>query len=183
MRSRSTGGEGTDMPHVALLDASVAGVDDAAFRHWARRLATTAGAPYTSRSYRYPYALVAWHSQPVGTDIERIGPCDDAFAELVCTPSERPGQAGLLDRDRYLTSLWSGKEALAKALGDALAYEPSRLASPAGWPLGRAGPWRAEELGAPPGHVAWLCWRSGETSPAPASPTLERRGVLMEPVR
>ncbi len=58
MTSRSTGG-GTDMPHVALLDAPVAGLDDAALRDWARRLADASGAPYTSRSYRYPYALVA----------------------------------------------------------------------------------------------------------------------------
>ncbi len=119
----------------------------------------------------------------MGTDIERIGPCDEAFAESICTPSERSGVPGPFDRDIYLISLWSGKEALAKALGDAMAYEPSQLGSPAGWPLGRAGAWRAEELSAPPGHVAWLCWRAGQTSPALASPTLERRGALMEPVR
>jgi hypothetical protein len=159
------------VPWVSLLDAGAAGLDADALRRWARRLAAASGALYTSRSYSYPYALVAWHNQPVGTDIERIGPCDDAFAELICTPAERsvpavcPGGP-----DRYLTSLWSGKEALAKALGDALAYEPSRLASPAGWPHERAGIWRAEELRAPPGHVAWLCWRAGQTSPPWPSP-------------
>jgi hypothetical protein len=177
------GCEGNGVPQVALLDASEAGLDADALRRWARRVAAASGAPYTSRSYRYPYALVAWHNQPVGTDIERIGPCDEAFAELICTPVERPTTPGPFGRDIYLTSLWSGKEALAKALGDAVAYEPSRLASPALWPRGRAGTWRAEELRAPPGHVAWLCWRSSGTSPALASPKLERRGALMEPVR
>jgi len=42
--------------------------------------------------------------------------------------------------DNYLTSLWAAKEALAKALGDALCYEPSRLGSPQHWPRGRPGP-------------------------------------------
>jgi hypothetical protein len=64
------------------------------------------------------------------------------------------------DPDNYLTSLWASKEALAKALGDAMLYEPSRLGSPQHWPRGQAGPWRAAELAAPAGHVAWLCWRS-----------------------
>jgi hypothetical protein len=172
-RQKSTG-----VPWVSLLDASATGLDDAGLRHWARRLAVTSGAAYTSRSYRYPYALVAGHSQPVGADIERVGPCDDAFAELICTTAERSGSPRGLDPDIYLTSLWSGKEALAKALGNALAYEPCRLASPTGWPRGRAGPWRAEELNAPPGYVAWLCWRSGDASPA-----LDGRGALMGPVR
>lgn len=172
------GREGASVPHVSLLDAGIAGLGAQGLRDWARRLAATSRAPYTSRSYRYPYALVACHRQPVGTDIERIGPCDEDFAELICTPSERSGPPGPFDRDSYFTSLWSGKEALSKALGDAVAYEPSRLGSPACWPHRRAGPWRAEELNVPPGYVAWLCWKSAGTSPVP-----DGRGALMEPVR
>ena len=143
-----------------MLDARAAGLDAPALRHWARHVAAASGAPYTTRSYRYPYALVAWHSRPVGVDIERVEPCDTPLADLICTPEERVGAAGATDPDGYVTSLWSAKEALAKALGDALAYEPSRLSSPAHWPGGRAGPWRAGQPAAPPGHVAWLCWRS-----------------------
>jgi phosphopantetheinyl transferase len=55
--------------------------------------------------------------------------------------------------------MWCGKEALSKALGDALAYDPRRLGSPLSWPDGRSGAWCAAELPAPAGHVAWLCWR------------------------
>jgi phosphopantetheinyl transferase len=63
------------------------------------------------------------------------------------------------DPDAYVSSLWSSKEALAKALGDPLHYDPRRLESPMSWPGGRAGPWRAARLATPDGHTAWLCWR------------------------
>jgi hypothetical protein len=59
----------------------------------------------------------------------------------------------------FVTSLWSSKEALAKALGDALAYDPRRLESPLNWEDGAAGRWRARELTPEPGYVAWLVWR------------------------
>jgi hypothetical protein len=141
---------------VRLLDARAAGLDEPGLRAWARAEAARGGAPRVSRSYSYPYALVAWHDEPVGVDIERIEACDAAFAESICTPRERAEIAA----DTYLTALWCSKEALAKALGDALRYDPRRLDSPMLWPGGRAGPWRAEPVAAPPGHTAWLCWRA-----------------------
>ncbi len=110
-----------------------------------------------SRSYRYPIALVAMHSKRVGVDLERIESCDAALAELICTPAELRDQARLTDRDRHLSTLWCSKEALAKALGDARAYEPSLLDSPLSWADGRRGVWRAAALGVAPGYVAWLC--------------------------
>ena len=64
-------------------------------RHERQRRA--ADAAHTSRSYRYPYALVASHSEPVGVDIERIEPFDQAFLESILTPSER--RAGVSDAD------------------------------------------------------------------------------------
>ena len=69
---------------------------------------------------------------------------------------------------KHLTSLWAATEALAKALGDALSHEPSRLGSPHHWPRGEAGPWRAQPLPAPRGHVAWLCWWSSNWRSASA---------------
>jgi 4'-phosphopantetheinyl transferase EntD len=128
----------------------------------ARALAATTRAPHACRSYRFPYALVAWHDAPVGVDLERVEPCDDAFARLTCTPAERAAvsaHAPGTTRDAFLTSLWSGKEAMAKALGDALRYEPSRLEAPLRWPAGRAGRWHARAVDAvPAGHVGWLVW-------------------------
>jgi len=117
-----------------------------------------------SRSYRYPYALVGWHCEPLGVDIERISPCDGAFADLICTPAERPVAACASDMDTFLASLWCAKEALAKTLGNALLYEPSRLESPANWPGQRAGSLRGVRLSVPGDHVAWACWRTSEVS-------------------
>jgi hypothetical protein len=158
-------GFGPGTPDVVLITARPA-TGPSGLQAWARRLSQGQGAACTSRSYRYPYALVAWHDEPVGADIERVGPCQSGFAELICTPEERDRWAGSVATDRDLTSLWSAKEALAKALGDAVNYEPSRLGSPSAWPDGRAGPWRAVELVAPSGYVAWLCWRTSGSSAA-----------------
>jgi hypothetical protein len=155
-------------PAVKLLDARVAGLDEDELRAWARAETAVLPAPHTSRSYRYPYALVTWHSEPVGVDIERVEPLEETFMESICTPSER----GLLDEAApprgFVSSFWSSKEALAKALGDALRYDPRRLESPLLWPDGQAGPWRAAALALPPGHVGWVCWRSASAAPASA---------------
>ncbi len=64
------------------------------------------------------------------------------------------------DLDAWVAELWCAKEALAKALGDAVDYDPRRLESPIRWPELRSGPWRARPIPAlPAGHVGWLCWR------------------------
>jgi phosphopantetheinyl transferase len=113
-----------------------------------------------SRSYSYPYAAVAWHDGPVGIDIERVEECDAEFAASICTPAERRAWAGAADVDGFFASVWCSKEALAKALGDALRYDPRRLETPIRWRHGTAGPWRARQLELAPRHVAWLCWRA-----------------------
>ncbi|MGB9185641.1 MAG: 4'-phosphopantetheinyl transferase superfamily protein [Solirubrobacteraceae bacterium] len=116
-----------------------------------------AGARFVSRSYRFPFAVLAWHDQPVGVDIERIEACPPGFAASISTPTEL---ALRIAGDEETISLWCSKEALAKALGDALDYDPRRLESPVAWPEGHAGPWRAARQDAPGGHVVWLCWRA-----------------------
>jgi hypothetical protein len=147
-------------PPTGLLDADVEALDEAGLRRFARAHSEATGAAYVSRSYRFPFAMIAWHDQPVGVDIERVQPLDAVFLESICTPSERHRTPPAGERGRYATALWSSKEALAKALGDALDYDPRRLESPLFWPGGAAGPWRARELAAPAGYVAWLCWRA-----------------------
>lgn len=147
-------------PRVRLFDARELGVNEAGLRRQAR--AHSGDSARVSRSYRHPYALVACHSRAVGVDLERLEPCDENFAASICTPQELPQVAAAPERDAFLISLWSSKEALTKALGDAVDYDPRRLAAPLFWPQGRAGPWRARQLPAPPDHVAWLCWRDGE---------------------
>jgi 4'-phosphopantetheinyl transferase superfamily len=151
-------------PEVRLLDAGSAGAAEQVLRSSARRLSEEAGAPYASRSYRYPYALVAWHSAPVGIDIERVQALDPRFATSICTPAEEVEWTALPDPHAHFSSLWSSKEALAKALGDPVSYDPRRLGGPMFWPRGRAGRWEARSLRAADGHVAWLCWQSSATS-------------------
>ncbi len=146
-------------PEVRLLDARVAGLDEAGLRAWARAQTAACGYAHVARSYRRPYALVAWHTEPIGVDIERIGPCNASFAELICTPRERTDPQLVIEPDANLTSLWCSKEALSKALGDSLLYDPSRLDSPICWPDLRSGPWRATPLQTVADHTAWLCWR------------------------
>jgi phosphopantetheinyl transferase len=106
-----------------------------------------------SRSYCPPYALLAWHDGPVGVDIERVVECDARFAASIVTPDEAVPR-----RDEDIVSLWSSKEALAKALGDALDYDPQRLEGPGGWRNGVNGAWRASALSLPDGYCGWVCW-------------------------
>lgn len=155
-------------PQVRLLDALELDIGPETLRKRARSLGLGSGAPYVSRSYRYPYALVGWHTDRIGVDIERIGPLDPAFGELICTPDERSALATSGDTDTDLTSLWCAKEALAKGLGDALFYHPARLESPSRWPCRRSGPWHTAQLAVAPDHIAWLCWRSVDLPPSPA---------------
>lgn len=158
-------------PEVRLLDAREAGLDESGLRARARAETTEACAAHRSRSYRYPYALIAWHNEAVGVDIERIEPFDAAFLESIRTPSEQRIGPDEGARDQYVTSLWCSKQALAKALGDARRYEPRRLDSPLLWRNGQSGPWRAAELTLIDGHIAWLCWRSCTQS----DPTSDQR--------
>lgn len=146
-----------EAPEVWLLDGTDA--DEQFLRASARRLTEEAGARYASRSYRYPYALVAWHSTPVGIDIERVQTCERRFAASICTPAEEVQWTEVPDPHIHFSSLWSSKEALAKALGNPLGYDPRRLSAPLFWPGGRAGRWKAQSLSTVESHVAWMCWR------------------------
>ncbi len=147
-------------PTVQVLDARPARLDESELKAWSRAMSARSAAAHVSRSYAYPYALVACHCDPVGVDIELVQPLAFGFLASIQTPWERgaavPGEGG--DRDTWATSLWSGKEALAKALGDALRYDPRRLQSPVTWPDSRCGRWRAEAVDGIDGHVGWVCW-------------------------
>jgi len=152
-------------PQVALIDAALEGLDEAGLRTRARDLGTAVGAGAVSRSYCYPYALVGSHAGPIGVDVERVVACPEEFGPSISTPSEQA--AGRWSTDAEIVSLWSSKEALSKALGDALDYDPRRLDSPAGWPGGVSGPWRAASLDLPEGYCGWVCWRARSDRDSP----------------
>jgi hypothetical protein len=156
----ATVAEGERAPRVVLVDASAQGMDEAELRAYMRALSERFGTPQCSRSYSAPLALLAWHDAAVGVDIERVQRCEETFAASIQTPAERAAGFVARDPDRHLTALWSSKEALSKALGDPLAYDPRRLEGPGAWPQGRSGPWRVAALDVGEGHVAWACWRA-----------------------
>ncbi len=117
-------------------------------------------------------------------DLERVEPCEPSFAELICTPWERALLAGAADPDRFLASLWSSKEALAKLLGDPLHSVPSQVPSPLSWPDDHHRALRAAPVALPDGFVGWACWRA--TPPQRPDPALVLRPALAEaewPVR
>ena len=152
------------------------GAADTELRAVARAHPRAMAAAHASRSYRAPLALVAWHDAPLGVDIERVEPCEHGFGASICTPAELELFSERLDDERFVASLWSGKEALAKALGDPRAYDPRRLDSPLCWDDGASGRWRAQALTPAPGHVAWLVWSAGsQNSPASAASADSRR--------
>jgi phosphopantetheinyl transferase len=152
-------------PDVRLIDARAGGLDQEGLRARAREISSSAS--FASRSYCFPWALVALHAAPVGVDIERISSCEESFADSIRTPAERAAGWPGGEVDRHVTALWCSKEALSKALGDARDYDPRRLEGPGAWPHGRAGPWRAAPLQVDGEHVAWLCWREPQDA-APA---------------
>jgi hypothetical protein len=163
-------------PGYVVLRLDRGAAPEAELRAAARSHSAPQDAVHVSRSYRAPYALVAWHSAAVGADIERVGLTDRRFGESICAPEEIGRFGRLLDDDAFVTSLWSSKEALAKALGDAVAYDPRRLESPLGWSNGVSGRWRARELSPAPGHVGWLVWsQSAQNSSASAESAASTR--------
>jgi phosphopantetheinyl transferase len=145
-------------PAYELLSLPRGNADQAELRAQARAHPRARLAAHASRSYSGALALVAWHTAAVGVDLERVRPIERAFAESICSPAERQRFGEQLDDHAFVTSLWSGKEALAKALGQPLAYDPRRLESPLGWVGGAAGRWHARQLEPAPGHLAWLVW-------------------------
>lgn len=162
-------GEPGARPELWRIDVGTAGTGEGDLRARARALSHTLGRRCVSRTYAYPWALVAAYDGPVGVDLERVAPCSPSFASLICAPDERSDPRIATDPDGHLTNLWSSKEALAKALGDALAYDPGRLTSPMYWPKGRSGHWQSRALDDVPGHCGWICWTDRPLGPVRGS--------------
>lgn len=149
-------------PRVYLLEVGTTDAMGQELPDAARALTDQLGAACASRSYCAPFAVVAVHHHAVGVDIERVSTWEPRQLASILTPGERTRP--LPTDDRWATSIWASKEALAKALGHPVSYDPRRLGSPHFWPTGQAGRWRASQFPAPAHHVAWLCWepRSGQ---------------------
>ncbi|HEX2893617.1 MAG TPA: 4'-phosphopantetheinyl transferase superfamily protein [Marmoricola sp.] len=156
------------VPRCWLLDARERGWSDDELRSHARAWKPD-GAPHVSRSYRFPFALVAGHHTSVGVDLERVERLDERFARAICTHEELGHLARLLEEPDGLSSLWSSKEAVSKALGDPLAYDPRLLAGPALWGSRGSAGWHAASVEVPDGHVGWLVWRQRSEATHPGA--------------
>jgi len=147
---------GQRAPVVRLLECSGGSTDDRDLRAAARSMATSATHMFVSRSYSFPMALVAMHDAQVGVDIELVTRWEPEQIESILSASER--QRHVEADDRWATSLWSSKEALAMALNEPVSYDPRRLESPLLWLDGSAGRWCAQRLTVANQYEAWLCW-------------------------
>ena len=162
-------GDGLEYPFIALLFDE----DFHRLRMRARRQCDDRQRHW-SRSYSGHHALIAgWHDR-VGADIEVLDHSlestwtlhDVNFRSTMMTPEERQLELSLDDdaARKEAVSLWCSKEALAKALGTPLEWDPSRLRGPALWPSHAYGRWRATFLDADSlgSHaLAWVVYDIG----------------------
>jgi 4'-phosphopantetheinyl transferase len=91
----------------------------------------------------------------VGVDVERLDRRARAV-ERTLTAAERAALDGVADRHAALLRVWCRKEALAKAIGGGLGWEPLRFdtTAPGAFTL-------ADLDDVAPGHVAALAWSGG----------------------
>lgn len=110
---------------------------------------------FESRSYSSDYAVVVFASHRCGIDIELPTPSDPEWSlesPLYQLAVLAKGEKDLVlateyRNDKDLASvLWSSKEALAKALGNASAYEPTDLYSPITWGIKSPENWKAKHV-------------------------------------
>jgi 4'-phosphopantetheinyl transferase len=122
------------------------------------------GAPHFNLSYAGDCALIALSDRhPVGVDIEAVNATlDTAAVAAALTPDELQCCCGGSDTQNFFR-IWSGKEAVLKALGVGIAehlraasltvLDSGRYALAMHMPAPRIAAW---PLPAPPGHVAAL---------------------------
>ncbi len=90
----------------------------------------------------------------VGVDVERLDRSSRAV-ERTLTAGERAALEDVADRHAALLRTWCGKEALAKAIGGGLGWEPLRFDTT------DPGAYALADLAVAEGHVAVLAWAGG----------------------
>ena len=135
---------------------------------WRARRACDERWPHWSRSYSGDHAVIAGWRGRVGVDVETLDRpleptwslLDEGFRSSMMTAQERELDLAVdgPSARHAAVSLWSSKEALAKALGTPLEWDPARLGGPALWPSHEVGRWRARFLDESLLGVAGLAW-------------------------
>jgi len=97
--------------------------------------AATAAPPHRAQlpefniSHSGRFVVCAVSPQPVGVDVEKFFPPDEAMLRKVCAPGERRfvRENASLSPDAAFTLLWTLKESIFKARGTGLDEEPSGI--------------------------------------------------------
>jgi phosphopantetheinyl transferase len=110
---------------------------------------------HRSRSHSGNFTIEITASVRCGVDLEAARDADESWsiespmfqkAILAHGEYEQVLQSRHVMHPYLETLIWSSKEALSKALGDATNYEPSQFASPLTWPDGKSARWQALHL-------------------------------------
>jgi len=110
---------------------------------------------HRSRSHSGNFTIEIISNVRCGVDLEAARDADESWsiespmfqkAILAHAEYEQVLQSRHVMHPYLETLIWSSKEALSKALGDATNYEPSQLASPLTWPDGKSVKWQALHL-------------------------------------
>lgn len=110
---------------------------------------------HRSRSHSGNFTIEIISNVRCGVDLEAARAADESWsiespmfqkAILAHGEYEQVLQSRHVMHPYLETLIWSSKEALSKALGDATNYEPSQLATPLTWTDGKSARWQALHL-------------------------------------
>ena len=130
---------------------------------------------FFSRSYCANFSITVTNSKRCGIDMESISGTqpdwninNPLFQDSMLAPGEleRIKQSSYWEQPNLEQNIWSSKEALAKALGEAKNYQPNKIYSPLTWKTNPTIGWNATfreftaEGGVP--LFVWLVVRIGD---------------------
>mgnify|MGYP000246338021 CR=1 FL=1 len=110
------------------------------------------GETFFSRSYWADYSITVSNSQRCGIDMESSSSAQLNWSinnPIFQDSMLAPGELDRIKKSKYWKlpnlerNIWSSKEALAKALGEAKNYQPNKLYSPILWETNPAMGWHA----------------------------------------
>jgi phosphopantetheinyl transferase len=86
-----------------------------------------AAVPHVSLAHKNGIGVAIVGERPVGIDIERIAPREEAFLRLAFTDAERRLLAAQERSEEWAARFWAAKEAVAKLEGGGLGGDPKRF--------------------------------------------------------
>ncbi len=131
--------------------------DDTVTDSWGRPWAAAAPSLYLSLSHSGEYAVCALGDEPLGVDVQQIGPLRPGVLKRFYSEKEREMVADAPEKEREFARIWARKESYVKALGRGLSmpldsfeicHRQGRVAGDDAWKL---------KSWALPGHELAFC--------------------------